>query len=108
MDDISKVYDKADIFINPSTYEGFGIPLVESMANGIPIIASSIRPFDEILMNSGKLLLPKEIDHWVGEIVSFFDSRHYEEYANRSLRQFDLFSLDVFEKRVENIFGKVN
>lgn len=108
VDDISEIYKCADILVNPSTYEGFGIPLIESMAYGIPIVASSIRPFDEILMNSGKLLPLDNINNWVEEITSFFDITHYAKYANRSLKQFDLFSSDVFERRLENIFGRAH
>ena len=42
------LYDAATVFIYPSLYEGFGIPLVEAMARGVPIVASRIPSTEEV------------------------------------------------------------
>jgi alpha-1,3-rhamnosyl/mannosyltransferase len=46
--DLPLLYALAGAFVMPSYYEGFGIPILESMAQGTPIIANSIPPFREI------------------------------------------------------------
>ena len=46
------LYQAAEIFIFPSAYEGFGIPLVESMACGTPVVASDIPVFRELAENA--------------------------------------------------------
>lgn len=46
--DLIALYDLASIFIYPSLYEGFGIPLVEAMARGVPIVASKIPSTEEV------------------------------------------------------------
>ena len=48
---LSKLYKKAKLFIFPSQYEGFGIPLVEAMSLGCPVLASDINIFREISEN---------------------------------------------------------
>ena len=50
--DIASFYRQAQAFIFPSFYEGFGLPLLEAMACGTPVIASRIPPFQEIGKNA--------------------------------------------------------
>ncbi len=48
---LSYLYMKAKLFIFPSQYEGFGIPLIEAMSIGCPVLASDIDVFSEICKN---------------------------------------------------------
>ena len=48
---LSYLYKKAKLFIFPSQYEGFGIPLIEAMSRGCPVLASDINIFKEISKN---------------------------------------------------------
>jgi alpha-1,3-rhamnosyl/mannosyltransferase len=46
--ELAKLYQGASLFVFPSLYEGFGLPLLEAMAADIPIAAADIEPFREI------------------------------------------------------------
>ena len=50
--DISVVYSNADFFVFPSRYEGFGIPPLEAMACGVPVISSNATSLPEVLGNA--------------------------------------------------------
>jgi glycosyltransferase involved in cell wall biosynthesis len=46
-DELARLYRGADVFVYPSRFEGFGIPIVETMASGVPVVASSHPSMDE-------------------------------------------------------------
>lgn len=52
------LYQIADIFVYPSIYEGFGLPLLEAMASNCPVLASNIPPVKEIISNQDLLFDP--------------------------------------------------
>lgn len=46
--DLPALYQKASLLVYPSLYEGFGLPIVESLASGTPVVASNIEVFNEL------------------------------------------------------------
>ncbi|MBK8134489.1 MAG: glycosyltransferase family 4 protein [Chloroflexi bacterium] len=55
-------YNSAETFLFPSIYEGFGLPVVEAMACGTPVITSNVSSLPEAAGNSGILVDPKNVD----------------------------------------------
>jgi len=76
--DLQEIYKICDILFFPSIYEGFGLPLLESMKCGLPIVSSDNSSIPEIVGNSA--ILHKKNDH-----VSFANSIE-NLLKNRSLR----------------------
>lgn len=60
-EDMAPLYAGADLFIYPSLYEGFGMPLLEAMASGVPIIASKTSSIPEVIGDAGILIDPINI-----------------------------------------------
>ncbi len=56
------LYTKALMFVFPSLYEGFGIPVLEAMSCGCPLVISKIAPFIEIAQDSAEYFDPKNSD----------------------------------------------
>ncbi len=63
------LYQAADVFVYPSTYEGFGLPPAQALAMGIPVIASNIPAVSEVVGDSGLLVSPSDVDAWVETIA---------------------------------------
>lgn len=61
-EDLSAVYSGATAFIFPSLYEGFGLPVLEAMQCGTPVISSNSTSLPEIVGDAGILVNPKDQD----------------------------------------------
>ena len=57
-----KLYQQASVFIYPSLYEGFGIPLLEAMSLNCPIVCSNTSSIPEIVENAAEFFDPYQID----------------------------------------------
>jgi glycosyltransferase involved in cell wall biosynthesis len=58
--DLPALYQMADVFILLSLYEGFGLPILEAMASGVPVIASNCTALPEVVGENGLLVNPRE------------------------------------------------
>ena len=60
--DMLALYAGARSFVYPSIYEGFGLPVLEAMSSGIPVVTSCFTSLPEITQNAALLLNPNDID----------------------------------------------
>ncbi len=61
-DDLPELYNIAELFVFPSFYEGFGLPVLEAMACGTAVIASNATSLPEIVGDAGIVVNPKDVD----------------------------------------------
>ncbi|MGQ0486548.1 MAG: glycosyltransferase family 4 protein [Hyphomicrobiales bacterium] len=66
--DLAMLYAGARAFIYPSSYEGFGLPVLEAMASGIPVVASNRSSLPEVTQGAALLLDPDDVDAMAGTI----------------------------------------
>ena len=64
-----ELYQKADLFAMVSFYEGFGLPILEAMSHGVPVICSNVSSLPEIAGKAGLLVDPNDIE----EIAESFE-----------------------------------
>jgi glycosyltransferase involved in cell wall biosynthesis len=68
------LYAGALIFCFPSLYEGFGLPPLEAMASGIPVVCSNASSLPEVVGHAAISLPPKDVGEWGDAIVRLADS----------------------------------
>jgi len=101
-------YNAADVFVFPSLYEGFGLPVVEAMACGCPVVASGTTSIPEIAGDAAILVNPSspdEIAESVFEIMSCEEKRR--EMIEKGLIQISRFDWKVAAAKTLKIYEKV-
>ena len=75
---------QADVFVYPSLYEGFGLPPLEAMACGTPVIASMASSIPEVVGDAGLLVAPDNVRGWYDAAVSVLTSELHAVALRRS------------------------
>lgn len=68
-DRLRTLYQEATALVYPSRYEGFGLPVLEAMASGTPVIGSRAASIPEVLGDAGMLLDPDDPEAWAAAIL---------------------------------------
>jgi alpha-1,3-rhamnosyl/mannosyltransferase len=92
--DLTDVYRRAQVLLFPSYYEGFGLPLVEAMSQGVPIIASNRTSVPEVMGDAGPVLPPDDTAAWVAALERLTDPDQYREASRRSYGRGQTFNSD--------------
>lgn len=81
--DLPFFYSQADAFVYPSLYEGFGLPCVEAMACGCPVIASKAAALPEILGEAARFVDPSDVEGLASSIEKVVSDREVQERMRR-------------------------
>jgi glycosyltransferase involved in cell wall biosynthesis len=102
--DLPALYAGAELFVFPSLFEGFGIPLLEAMASGIPVCASNVSSIPEVVRDAGLLFDPNDIDDIAETMARVLgDNKLYQRLVARGLRRAQMFSWDDSARQVLSI-----
>jgi glycosyltransferase involved in cell wall biosynthesis len=90
--DLLALYRSASALVYPSLYEGFGLPLLEAMACGTPVIASRAASIPEVTGAAALLLDPRDEHAWADAIESVFDPATAAPLRHAALRRAAMFT----------------
>ncbi len=75
-EDLPDFYSGADVFVYPSLYEGFGLPPLEAMACGIPVVVSNVSSLPEVVGSAGLLVDPTRTEDIAMAVLDLLGSEH--------------------------------
>ena len=106
---LAHLYDQAAAFIYPSLYEGFGIPPLEAMSFGCPVVCSNVSSIPEIVGDAGEYFDPYDLDsmsHAIEKVV-------YTEIVTSNLKRLGyervkLFSWDLCAEQTNKVYQSLS
>lgn len=91
--ELPRIYNLADLFVFPSLYEGFGLPPLEAMACGCPVIVSDTPALTEVVGEAGVAVDPRDVGGLAGSMQRVLSDEAFSgELARKGLeraRKFD-------------------
>lgn len=91
--ELSTLYENALFLAMPSLYEGFGLPLVEAMRYGLPVLASNVSSLPEVVGKAALLVNPLDVDAIMGGLQHMLTSptlrARLSQEAGKSITRFD-------------------
>jgi len=108
-DELPAIYNCAELFLFPSNYESFGIPILEAMSCGLPVITSTTFSCPEISGNAALQVPPDSVD----EIATAIDKLSADKTLQNTLRDRGLkrsmeFGWDLAAQETVNIFNELS
>lgn len=106
-EDLPAIYSGAKVFVLLSLYEGFGLPLIEAMACGTPIIASNRSCFPEIVGDYNRLVEPYDLNDIaikISELVN--NKKYYSKVVEAGKNRAKLFKWRNSAKKTLNLFNR--
>lgn len=103
-EDLPALYTLADLFVFPSLYEGFGLPVLEAMACGTPVICSDASSLPEVAGDAALLVDPLDVEGWtqaMGQALN--DEQLRRRLVARGLAQARRFSWERAAREVQRL-----
>lgn len=105
--DLQYLMAGAHCFLYPSLYEGFGIPPLEAMASGTPVITSDRTSLPEVVGKAGILLPADDAQQWAQAIINLIEDPHqYQQYVESGLHRATLFNWTATAEKIVDCFQK--
>lgn len=107
-EDLPGLYRGAELFAFPSLYEGFGRPILEAMASGIPVVTSNTTALAEIAEDAAILVNPMEAESIAaGLSLAYKDKEKRKNLRERGIKRAKDFTNRKFGERLMKFYGKM-
>ncbi len=101
-------YDEAKIFVFPSLYEGFGLPPLEAMAHGTPVVTSNVSSLPEVVGNAAVLVNPENVFEIMRALHRvLMDQPLRQRMKERGYQQAAKFSWEASVRRILEAYGEI-
>ena len=105
---IPPLYSGAAAFCYPSRYEGFGLPALEAMASGVPVITANLTSLPEVVGDAGVMVDPDDVEGLREQLRRLLEDRaHAQHLASLGLVRAQSYSWDRCARETFAVYEKV-
>ncbi|OFW62799.1 MAG: hypothetical protein A2Z35_05520 [Actinobacteria bacterium RBG_19FT_COMBO_36_27] len=105
--DLVQIYNWAELFVYPSFFEGFGLPPLEAMSCGLPVIAFDTSSLKEVVGDAGILVIAGDESKLENQLLYVLENKVVkEELKSKSLIQAKKFSWEETARKTLDIYNK--
>jgi glycosyltransferase involved in cell wall biosynthesis len=109
MQDLPSLYAAAELLLYPSLYEGFGLPPLEAMACGCPVVISNTPSLAEICGDAGRYVVAEDVQSIVDGLSAVLTDRSLREHLRSSgLERVQRYSWDKTAREVLGVIESVH
>jgi glycosyltransferase involved in cell wall biosynthesis len=102
-------YDEAKLFVFPSLYEGFGLPPLEAMAHGTPVVTSNVSSLPEVVGRAAVLVNPENVFEIMRALHRVLTDRALRDrMKDRGYQQVARFSWEKSVRRIVDVYRQVS
>ena len=114
-EELPKIYKICDLLFYPSLYEGFGMPLLEAMSCGLPIVCSNNSSIPEVVGNAALMSNHDDINFFVKSINKILDDLDFKNsLRNKSIIRSNKFDIQkshsnlikIYQEEINNHYKK--
>ncbi len=106
--DLVALYNRADLCVFPSWLEGFGFPVLEAMACGVPLVASNRSSIPELVAEAGLLADPADVDSFVAQILPLLECpKKRQHLRDAGLIQAGRFSWEAHARQATALYERM-
>jgi glycosyltransferase involved in cell wall biosynthesis len=106
--ELAEIYNAVDLFVFPSLYEGFGMPPLEAMACGTPVITSNTSSLPEVVGDAAITVDPYDINKFAEEMYEVLTNEELkEEMIRKGLERSKIFSWDSSAKKTLKVYKEL-
>ena len=106
-EDLAAAYRGATASVMPSQYEGFGLPVIESMACGTPVVCSNVTSLPEVAGDAAVLVDPTAEGIAAGLLNLLNDRSLQDELSRRGIARADTFTWEAAANKVRAVFDEL-
>lgn len=106
-EELPVLYKGAKVFALPSLYEGFGLPVLEAMSYGCPVVVSKTSSLPEIAGEAGIYVDPEDVDNIAKGLVDALEGKSAEKRARAAKTQVAKFTWEKAGKQTLGVLEKV-
>jgi glycosyltransferase involved in cell wall biosynthesis len=109
LDDLVRLYNASALFVYPSLYEGFGLPVLEAMASGCPVVTSNISSLPEVAGDAAIMVDPTSVDAIADAMAQVLgDAGLGADLRRRGLERAGMFSWERCAQETQAVYEQAH